>query len=141
MLQFGPYLLDPAARLLRRDGQTVHLAPKACEVLALLARHAGEVVTKESIFAAVWPGVTVEEGNLTQQISLLRKTLGPAPGGGLYIETIPKTGYRFLVPVAPLAPHLPPRLVRRILGAVLAAALLGFWIGRATASTLFSTPY
>ena len=141
MLQFGPYILDPAARILSRDGQAVHLAPKACEILVLLARHSGDVVSKETILASVWPDVSVEEGNLTQQISLLRKTLGPAPGGGLYIETIPKTGYRFLVPVVPLTPHLPPGLIRRIIGAVLAAALIGFWIGRVTAATLSSTPY
>ena len=75
-LQFGPYILDPAARQLLCNGVPVHLAPKSCDLLYLLLQNSGRVIGKEEILASIWPGVTVEEGNLTQHISLLRKLLG-----------------------------------------------------------------
>jgi DNA-binding winged helix-turn-helix (wHTH) protein len=93
-LQFGLYVLDLESRQLLREGVPVHLAPKTWELLHLLAESGGRVVEKGEILERVWAGVTVEEGNLTQHISLLRKALGDG-----YIETVPKAGYRFLVPV------------------------------------------
>lgn len=133
-LQFGPYILDPAARQLFHNGVPVHLAPKSCDLLQLLLLNSGRVLEKEEILAAVWPDVTVEEGNLTQHISLLRKLLGTPPDGGLYIETVPKTGYRFLVPVSQLPQPPPP--VRRSRGVLLLLAFLisaaaFYWLGRA----------
>ncbi len=132
-MQFGPFTVDPSTRLLTGNGVSVHLAPKSCEVLLVLLRHSGEVVSKETLLRSVWPDVAVEEGNLTQHISLLRKTLGAAPSGGPYIETIPKSGYRFLVPVHTL-PDLPPSGLRRRAALALAlvpvVAFVSYWIGR-----------
>jgi DNA-binding winged helix-turn-helix (wHTH) protein len=98
-LQFGLYVLDLGSRQLLREGAPVHLAPKTWELLHVLAGSGGRVVEKEEILERVWAGVTVEEGNLTQHISLLRKALGDG-----YIETVPKAGYRFLAPVRALPP-------------------------------------
>lgn len=133
-LQFGPYILDPAARQLFCNGLPVHLAPKSCDLLQLLLLNSGRVLEKEEILAAVWPDVTVEEGNLTQHISLLRKLLGTPHGGGHYIETVPKTGYRFLVPVSHLPQPPPPVRQARwalLLAAFLLSAAAFYWLGRA----------
>lgn len=132
-LQFGPYILDPAARQLLCNGVPVHLAPKSCDLLYLLLQNSGRVLGKEEILSSVWPGVTVEDGNLTQHISLLRKLLGTPPDGGQYIETLPKTGYRFLVPVSSLA-HAPPhsRRTTYLVFFFLSAGIF-FWLGRIVA--------
>lgn len=126
-LQFGPFVLDTAARQLIRDGQAVHLAPKTCDVLLLLLQHSGHVIDKDEILRAVWPDVSVEEGNLAQHISLLRKTLGEGPDGGAYIETVPKSGYRFLVPVIQAPPTPSRAFARRTVDVALAAAALSVW--------------
>src|SRR6185295_14996936 len=55
-----------------------------------------QVVSKEELMKRVWPDTFVEEGNLTQNISLLRKALGETPGGAQFIETVPRRGYRFV---------------------------------------------
>lgn len=139
-MQFGPFTFDPGSHQLIRNGVPAHLAPKPCEILLLLAQNAGRVLTKEEIFRDVWPGVAVEEGNLTQQISLLRKTLGTTPDGNQYIETVPKAGYRFLVPVKPvpaMRASIPVRrgawLLLAIAGALLLWALVFYWLGRQSA--------
>jgi len=76
---------------LRRDGKALQLAPKTFDLLCLLVDGKGEALSKEKLLAALWPDTFVEEANLTQHVSLLRKTLE----GGVYIETVPKFGYRF----------------------------------------------
>jgi hypothetical protein len=74
--EFGPYVLDSAQMLLRRDGSVVPLQPRALEMLLVLVRRRGEVVSKQELMEAVWPDSFVEEGNLTQNIFLLRRELG-----------------------------------------------------------------
>jgi DNA-binding winged helix-turn-helix (wHTH) protein len=96
--EFGPYRLDPVNRVLLRDGRPVVLTPKMFEILLLLIKHRGQVVEKEEIMRTVWPDVFVEEGNLTVNISGLRKALGQVLGGRDYIETIQRRGYRFEAP-------------------------------------------
>ncbi len=97
--EFGPFRMDTAERLLLRDGQPVPLTPKAFETLLVLVRNSGHMLGKEELMKTVWPETFVEEGNLTQNIFLLRKALGEDPDGRRYIETIPRLGYRFVAPV------------------------------------------
>ena len=93
---FGPFQLDPAARVLLKDGQPVHLTRKAVETLVVLVENAGQVVTKEELLTAVWPDRIVDEANLAQNIAVIRKALGVAKGEPGYIETFPGRGYRFV---------------------------------------------
>jgi TolB-like protein len=99
--RFGPFSIDRDERLLRRDAEVIPLAPKAIETLLALTGSGGRVLEKAELIGAVWPDSFVEEGSLARNISLLRKSLGEddADGGG-YIETIPRRGYRFVVPVS-----------------------------------------
>ncbi len=73
---FGRWQLDLQRRTLCADGTPVDLRGRGFDLLALLVEHAGEPVTREAIFAKVWPNLTVGESNLTVQISNLRKVLG-----------------------------------------------------------------
>jgi serine/threonine protein kinase/Tol biopolymer transport system component len=97
---FGPYRLDSVQRVLVRDGTPVLLSPKATEILLVLVEHAGHMVNKDDLMKRVWPDAFVEEGNLNKNVFLLRKALGEWEGGREYIETVPKRGYRFVVPVS-----------------------------------------
>ncbi len=97
--EFGPFRLDAADGLLYRDGKPVPLPPKAIDTLLVLVERGGHVVHKDDLMKAVWPDTFVEEANLTQNISLLRKALGDGTETPTYIETIPRRGYRFVAPV------------------------------------------
>src|SRR6266403_515003 len=101
---FGSYQLDAVERVLLRDGQPVTIPPKDLETLLVLVERAGHIVEKEELLEKVWPGVFVEEGNLARHIFNLRQVLGDSEDGRKYIETIPKRGYRFVVPVTMLGP-------------------------------------
>jgi len=101
---FGSYSLDAEERVLLRDGQPVILPPKDLETLLVLVERAGHIVEKEELLAKVWPGVFIEEGNLARHIFNLRQVLGDRGDGRMYIETIPKRGYRFVAPVTMLGP-------------------------------------
>jgi len=96
---FGPYRLEAEERVLLRDGQPVTLPPKDLETLLALVERAGHIVEKEELLEKVWPGVFIEEGNLSRHIFNLRQVLGDSPDGRKYIETIPKRGYRFVASV------------------------------------------
>jgi Tol biopolymer transport system component/DNA-binding winged helix-turn-helix (wHTH) protein len=98
LYRFGPFTLDVAARVLVRDGSPVSLQPKLTDTLIALVTRAGAIVTKEELMAEVWPATFVEESNLAQHISRLRKILG-GDGEAAYIETVPRRGYRFAHPV------------------------------------------
>ncbi len=98
--EFGDFRLDPERRLLlRRDGTLVPLASKAFDTLSYLVEHAGTVLDKDELMQAVWPDTAVEENNLTQHISLLRRLLGEARGDHRYIITVPNRGYQFVAVV------------------------------------------
>jgi len=99
LYEFGPFRLDPSERLLTRGDLTLALTPKAFDTLLTLVENSRHVVTKEELMNRVWPDIYVEETNLAQHISMLRKVLGERHDGGQYIETVPKRGYRFVVPV------------------------------------------
>jgi len=106
----GPFRISAGERVLRREDRIVPLTPKCFDTLLLLAQHAGAVVEKERLMRVVWPDSFVEDSNLSQNIFVLRKTLGETPEGAKYIETIPKRGYRLVVPAAEAVPAVsPPR--------------------------------
>lgn len=96
---FSPFRLDPAERVLLRDGELVPLTPKAFETLLALVERGGHVVTKEELMQIVWPDTFVEEVNLAKNISELRKILSGGDPAREFIATIPKRGYRFIAPV------------------------------------------
>jgi TolB-like protein/DNA-binding winged helix-turn-helix (wHTH) protein/Tfp pilus assembly protein PilF len=97
--QFGPFRLDPLKRRLLRDGEPVPLTPKAFDTLLALVRESGRTVEKDDLMQKVWPGAAVEENNLNQNITALRKTLGDSRHESRYIATIPGLGYRFVADV------------------------------------------
>ena len=74
--RFGPFELDLEQRLLFRAGESVPLTPKAFDTLAVLVERQGKVVDKTELLKLVWPDTFVEENNLTQNISSLRKAFG-----------------------------------------------------------------
>ena len=94
--EFGRFRLKTAERVLLREGELVPLTPKVFDILVTLVEKGGQVVAKDDLMKRVWPNTFVEEGNLTQNISLLRKALGETPGGVQFIETVPRRGYRFV---------------------------------------------
>src|SRR5690349_10056202 len=99
VFRFAHYTLDVAERTLANGDDPIQLAPKTCELLVALLREAGHVVTKQQLLARVWPGAFVEEGILTVHIAALRKALGDVAKPFAYIQTLPRAGYRFIVPV------------------------------------------
>jgi|HubBroStandDraft_1064217.scaffolds.fasta_scaffold09179_6 DNA-binding winged helix-turn-helix (wHTH) protein len=103
---FPPYHLDPAQRLLTRDGQPIYLTPKEFDTLLALVEAAGTMVEKEALIARVWPETFVGDGSLARNISVLRKALG-----GEVIETLPRRGYRLTVPVTVVEVNAGPRSI------------------------------
>ncbi|UCI34504.1 winged helix-turn-helix domain-containing tetratricopeptide repeat protein [Mesorhizobium sp. B4-1-4] len=95
---FGPFTLDPYKGTLLREGEPVALGRRGILLLDALLKRQGEILTKTELMDAGWQGSVVEESNLSVQIALLRKALGPMPDGGEWIATVPRIGYRFLGP-------------------------------------------
>lgn len=95
LIEFDQFRLDVARGWLTRDAEIIPLPPKAVLLLNLLLQRAGQVVSKEQIFTAIWPDVIVEESNLSQYVHLLRKTFTQYGSPKNLIETIPRVGYRF----------------------------------------------
>jgi serine/threonine-protein kinase len=97
---FGEFRIDARGRqLTRRDGTPIALTPRVFDTLVYLVQHAGATVGKDELMAAIWPGRIVEENNLSQSISALRKALGTSRDGERYIVTEPGRGYRFAADV------------------------------------------
>jgi len=135
-LQVGDWTVDPPLNQLSAVGRTVKLEPKAMAVLVYLAQRRGEVVSRETLLAAVWPGVVVSDDAVTQVIIKLRKALGDSAETPAYIQTISKRGYRLVAPVG-VPQQLPvgekrKRLILGLAGGGLAAAFLAglviWWI-------------
>ena len=99
LYKFGPFLLDTAQHVLARQGEPVTLTPKTYDMLLVLVESHGRLLSKEELMKALWPSSFVEESNLTQQISMLRKALGESAGEDRYIVTISGRGYRFAAAV------------------------------------------
>lgn len=92
---FGPFVLDPGLGTLLRDDIPVAVSHRGLRLLTALVARPGEVLSKAELLDAAWPGMAIEEGNLTVQIAQLRKLLGVPTDGGDWIATIPRVGYRF----------------------------------------------
>ncbi len=103
-LRFGAFRLDIGARRLTKDGAELRVGSRAMDLLLALATHAGQTLSHEDLFAAVWPDTVVEESNLRVTITALRRVLGTAA-----IENIPGRGYRLAIPLARPAP--PPAMI------------------------------
>ena len=99
LYQFGPFRLDAMKRRLMRDGEVVKLTPKAFETLLTLVEQRGKTIEKDELLNKVWAGTVVEENNLNQSITALRKSLGDSRQDSQYIATIPGVGYRFVADV------------------------------------------
>jgi DNA-binding winged helix-turn-helix (wHTH) protein/TolB-like protein/Tfp pilus assembly protein PilF len=97
--EFGPFRLDPVERLLYRDGEVVTLTAKIFDILLVFVQNSGRTLEKEEMMRQVWPDQFVEEGNLTRNVSTLRKALGESRDDHRYIVTIPGRGYRFVADV------------------------------------------
>lgn len=95
----GPFRLDAKVEMLFRGADPIALGQRAVALLCLLVQRAGAPVSKDELMAAAWPGLAVEEGNLTVQIAALRRVFEVTEGGG-WIETLPRRGYRYVGPVA-----------------------------------------
>jgi predicted ATPase/DNA-binding winged helix-turn-helix (wHTH) protein len=106
-IAFGDYLLEPTRRLLTRRGIRVPLGDRAFDILVALVERRGRVVTKQELFAAVWPETTVDESNLRVQIAALRKALRDKGRRSQIIAAVAGRGYVFIGEIAPLRSHQP----------------------------------
>ena len=97
--EFEDFRFDAERRVLWREGDVVALPPKAAEVLRVLLEERGNLVGRQEILDRVWADTFVEEGNLNQAVSALRRSLG-----GDVIQTVPKRGYRFAADVKEIEP-------------------------------------
>ena len=101
--EFGDFRLEADKRLLLRRGDPVALTPKVFDTLLSLVQHQGKVIAKDDLMRAVWPDTVVEENNLNQNISILRRALGENRRENRYIATVPGRGYHFIPAVEVLA--------------------------------------
>lgn len=133
--RFGQYDLNLHRLRLQRDGVDIELRPKSFDVLRILIERAGQVVSKDELVAAVWPGVTVNDDALAQCVRDVRKVLDD--DGERFVRTVPRRGYEFVAPVIPATAFetsdgtssLSARTPARILSLVAAAALALVAIG------------
>jgi DNA-binding winged helix-turn-helix (wHTH) protein/TolB-like protein/cytochrome c-type biogenesis protein CcmH/NrfG len=98
-LRVGDWRVEPRLNQIERAGHCVRLEPKAIELLVFLAQHGGEVVSREELLSALWPGVVVGDNALTQVVAKLRRALGDTAREPTYIEAIAKRGYRLIAAV------------------------------------------
>lgn len=103
VFEFGPFRFEPGEGRLLRDGRPVSLPRQESEVLLALVERSGSLVAKQELIERAWPDRFVEENSLAKCICALRKTLGDRHARPLYIETVPRRGYRFLPDVIKIA--------------------------------------
>lgn len=106
--EFGEFRLDPTERLLLHSGEPVHLQSRAFDTLLALVKNSGHLVHKQKLLETVWADSFVEENNLTQNISVLRKVLNGT--GKSYIETVARHGYRFTAEVREVFEETEPEI-------------------------------
>jgi Tol biopolymer transport system component/DNA-binding winged helix-turn-helix (wHTH) protein len=99
LYSFDNYTLNAGERTLKRQDDTIALTPKVFETLLVLVQNRDHIVSKEELLTSIWPEHFVEESNLTQNVSVLRKALGESANGKKYIATFSGRGYRFVEPV------------------------------------------
>lgn len=114
--EFGDFRVDVSQRLLllKASGRPFPLSSRAFDILLLFLEHPGELLDKSALMAAVWPTVVVDENNLNQHISALRRVLGERPEEHRFIVTVPGRGYRFVAAVRPVtdARGVPPSVAQ-----------------------------
>ena len=98
--EFGPFRVDTGNRLLLRGDEVVPLTSKVFDILLVFVQNSGRLLDKDEVMREVWPESFVEEGNLTRNVSTLRKALGESPHEHQYIVTVPGRGYRFVARVS-----------------------------------------
>lgn len=108
LYRFGAFALRADENVLHRDGKAVPLTPKMFDMLLVLVKNRGQIVEKETLLKEVWPDSFVEEGNITFNIRQLRKALGDDAQSPIFIETVPRRGYRFIADVEQLSPMPDP---------------------------------
>ncbi len=100
---FDDFVLERSQqRVLRGDGTELSLTPRVFSALLLFVEHPGELLDKDTLMAALWPGLVVEDNNLSQVVSSLRRALAGATGAEPLIQTVPRRGFRFVAPVTVL---------------------------------------
>jgi TolB-like protein len=99
--EFGGFRLDPGRRILcaATTDERLGVPPRVVDIALYFVQRAGELVSKERLLSDIWPGQVVEENNLTQGISQLRRAFGELRGDNRYIVTVPRRGYRFVADV------------------------------------------
>ncbi|MBZ5561875.1 MAG: winged helix-turn-helix domain-containing protein [Acidobacteriia bacterium] len=122
--QVGPWLVQPKLNAISGNSRTVHVEPKAMQVLVYLAEHAGDVMPKERIIQAVWAETFVTDDVLTRAISELRRAFEDDPHEPRFIQTIPKGGYRLIAPVEAVAAVARAPAVYKLIPAVAVLAVL-----------------
>lgn len=100
---FGPFRMDPGQGILTAPGGEISLSPKAFETLLALVERAGTVVGKDDLIGRLWPDSYVEENNLAQNISIVRKAIAAVDPDNNYVQTVSRRGYRFVAPVIRLS--------------------------------------
>jgi DNA-binding winged helix-turn-helix (wHTH) protein len=100
-VRFGPFHLDVEQQELFRDGSRVRVQGKVCEALLILINRAGEVVTRETLRARLWPTDSQinYDANVNTTVNKLRQVLGDSPDRPTFVETIPRKGYTFIADV------------------------------------------
>jgi len=97
--EFGAFRLDSSEKVLSRDGETVSLTPKVFDTLEVFVENAGRLIEKDELMQKLWQDRFVEKSNLTYNVKMLRKALGDSASKPVFIETVPKRGYRFIAEV------------------------------------------
>jgi adenylate cyclase len=103
-LKIGDWQFYAGSHELRRNGKTIRLEPRVASLLLYLATHPGEPVSRTALLEALWPGVVVSDEALTNAVNKLRRAFGDDRANPKVIETIPKAGYRLILPVQPQEP-------------------------------------
>jgi TolB-like protein len=98
ILEFGPFRIDGDAGILFHGADPMPLGRRAVALLFLLTQRAGAPTSKDALVDAAWPGLAIEDSNLTVQIAAVRRVLGDLAGGADWIETLPRRGYRYVGP-------------------------------------------
>lgn len=152
LYDFDEFRLDVRERLLLRNGKRIPLTEKAFDVLCVLVSRSGSLVTKDELFAEVWPDTIVEENSLDKNVSILRRVLGNGEGGTTFIETVRGRGYRFLTDTTAVGREkLPPaenqiqkqpkfRFVFAGAAVLIFAAVIGLFLGSRQNATISAFP-
>lgn len=136
-VKFDPYELDIDRRLLMRNGEAIHLSPKALQLLHILVDRAPKALSKEELHNLIWPDTYVSETNLAGLISELRTALDDRGREHHYVRTVHGFGYAFVAPIAAAAPLMPRRFRVIVQGREVPLVAGANIIGRSPEATVF----